>query len=75
MDNYIEITRLLYLQTEVIKAIQASCRGAPASIAVFSQCNPEDGELLVKKDGAEGASTSGGEECGVDGTNGSSSEG
>lgn len=36
MDNYVKITRLLYLQAGVIKAIQ---RVAVASIAVFSQYN------------------------------------
>lgn len=39
MDNYVKITRLLYLQTEVIKAIQRVAGMPAASIAVFSQCN------------------------------------
>lgn len=75
MDNYIEITQLFYLQTEVIKVIQRVAGAPAAGTAVFSQCNWRTVNCPAKKDGAERASRSGGEECGVDGTNGGSSEG
>lgn len=78
MDNYVKITRLLYLQTEAIKATRRVA-GTPATIAslFFSRCNRSTGELPAEKDSAEraGRSGAGGEECGVDGTNGGSSEG
>lgn len=72
MDNYVKITRLLYLQTEVIKAIQRVA-GMPTLLflvnATWRTVNCRR-KRTAWKERAEA-----GEECGVDGTNGGSSEG
>lgn len=78
-SNYIEIIPLLYLQAAVISAIWRAFSRTAARTASLFLVNATGGRPIAgEKRGASertGSSRSSREECGVDGTNGGSSEG